>query len=579
MFRIRRIFDSTSPANRGAIAEIKRIFRAQFPAAAKSDIDTLEEKLSDPMQHQFRAVVLVAENSKLHTEGFAVVFHDPKLKFSYLDFIATQKGTIGRGVGAALYETVRDEAFGANSRALLFECLPDDPGSCEDEAIRAENIARLRFYERYGARPILGTEYERPVPGGSADCLPHLVLDGLGRTKALDRRWMPRVVRAILERKYAYLCPPEYITEVSKSFDSSDVALRPLRYVKSVAIETPQPPSLPPIVMTVNEEHDIHHIRERGYVEAPVRIRAIADKLEEGELVRTVKAKRFAMDHVYAVHDRAFVNYLRRACELTPEGRSVYPYVFPIRNATRPPKEMTVRAGYYCIDTFTPIHRNAFKAARGAVDCALTAAKALIEGERMAYALVRPPGHHAERGFFGGFCYLNNNAVAAHYLSGHGKVAILDVDYHHGNGQQDIFYQRADVLTVSIHGDPSFAYPYFTGFADESGDGVGSGYNLNLPQPEKLDGKGYLQALRRALAAIEAFGPTFVVIALGLDPAKGDPTGTWSLKPEDFERNGERIGSLRRPMLVVQEGGYRTRTLGANARAFLTGLRRSLHAD
>ncbi len=278
------------------------------------------------------------------------------------------------------------------------------------------------------------------------------------------------------------------------------------------------------------------------------------------------------MKHILAVHDADFVNYLRHACRNAPESKSVYPYVFPIRNATRPPKELTVRAGYYCIDTFTPINRNAFPAAKRAVDCVLTAADEILEGRRIAYALVRPPGHHAERRTFGGFCYFSNSAIGAQYLSQHGKVAIIDVDYHHGNGQQDIFYERDDVLTVSIHGDPDFAYPYFTGFADERGAGPGEGFNLNIPLPENRDGSQYRKALEKAIRAVRDFAPAFLVIALGLDPAKGDPTGTWSLAAKDFEENGRMLGSLRLPTLVVQEGGYRTRTLGKNAKSFFRGL-------
>jgi acetoin utilization deacetylase AcuC-like enzyme len=271
------------------------------------------------------------------------------------------------------------------------------------------------------------------------------------------------------------------------------------------------------------------------------------------------------------------VQYFRRACELAPEGKSVYPYVFPIRNVARPPKEMLVRAGYYCIDTFTPINRNAFPAARRAVDCTLTAADELLKGRRIAYALVRPPGHHAEHRSFGGFCCFNNAAVAAQHLSQHGTVAILDIDYHHGNGQQEIFYQRRDVLTVSIHGDPDFAYPYFTGFEDERGSGPGKGFNVNLVLPEVQDGTQYRRALERALRLIGDFDPAFLIICLGLDPAKGDPTGTWLLTASDFEANGRMIGALGLPTLVVQEGGYRTRTLGVNARRFLQGLIDAAH--
>jgi acetoin utilization deacetylase AcuC-like enzyme len=255
-----------------------------------------------------------------------------------------------------------------------------------------------------------------------------------------------------------------------------------------------------------------------------------------------------------------------------PPGRALYPYVFPLRNRHRLPAERSVLAGYFCIDTFTPITRNAYLAARDAIDCALTAADAILGGSPLAYALVRPPGHHAEARSFGGFCYFNNAAVAAQHLCAHGRVAILDVDYHHGNGQQDIFWRRNDVLTVSLHGHPRFAYPYFSGFSDERGEGDGEGANLNLPLPEQQDGAQYRKALGRALDVVAAFAPRFLVVALGLDPAKGDPTGTWSLRAADFRRNGEMLRSLALPTLVVQEGGYRTRTLGVNAANFFRGL-------
>jgi acetoin utilization deacetylase AcuC-like enzyme len=257
--------------------------------------------------------------------------------------------------------------------------------------------------------------------------------------------------------------------------------------------------------------------------------------------------------------------------EIKP-GDTVYPYVFPLRNITRQPDDLTIRAGYYCIDTFTPLHSNAYAAARGAVNCALTAAEKVLEGDWLAYALVRPPGHHAERRTFGGFCYFNSAATAAQYLSGHGKVAMLDVDYHHGNGQQDIFYQRDDVFTVSIHCDPRYAYPYFTGFPEEEGTGPGIGFNVNLALPEAVEPEHYREELKRALRLVEDFKPRFLVVCLGFDTAKGDPTGTWSLNSDDFEKNGELIGRLGLPTLIVQEGGYRTRWLGSNARRFFVGL-------
>jgi acetoin utilization deacetylase AcuC-like enzyme len=279
------------------------------------------------------------------------------------------------------------------------------------------------------------------------------------------------------------------------------------------------------------------------------------------------------------VHDLHFVEYLKRVCARVPPGKSIYPYVFPIRNATRPPRELPIRAGYYCIDTFTPLNRDAYMAAKRAVDCSLTAAQAILQGYRLAYALVRPPGHHAERRAFGGFCYFNSTAAGAHYLSAHGKVAVLDIDYHHGNGTQNIFYERADVFTISIHGHPHFAYPYFSGFQDERGTGAGEGFNVNLPIPEEVNGEEYRKVLGKALRRVNKFRPQFLVVAFGLDPAKADPTGSWNLLPQDFEANGRMIGSMRLPTLVVQEGGYRIRSLGANARRFFVGLWHGAHSS
>ena len=185
---------------------------------------------------------------------------------------------------------------------------------------------------------------------------------------------------------------------------------------------------------------------------------------------------------------------------------------------------------------------------------------------------MRPPGHHAERSSFGGFCYFNSAAVAANLLSSNGRVAVLDIDYHHGNGTQDIFYERADVLTVSIHGHPRYTYPYFSGFEDERGKGDGVGYNLNIPLAESIGQEIYRKHLRLALERIAGFAPDFLVVSLGLDVARGDPTGSWMLGAKDFLANGELLGGLGVQKLIVQEGGYRTRTLGVNARNFFQGL-------
>jgi len=403
--------------------------------------------------------------------------------------------------------------------------------------------------------------------------MPYLVFDGLDRGQPLSRSYAKKVVCAILERKYADLCSPEFVKHVLASFRDDPVRVREPRYLPAKTPRVPATAPAPePIAVFVNDKHNIHHVRERGYVEAPARINAILRELEGNGLIENLPVKKHSSRHILAVHDRGFYEYFRRACRNVGQGKSVYPYVFPIRNVARPPREWSVRAGYYCIDTFTPINGNAFPAASRAVDCALSAADEILDGRRVAYALVRPPGHHAERGVFGGFCYFNNAAIAAHYLTQYGRVAVLDVDYHHGNGQQDIFWHRSDVLTVSIHGSPVFAYPYFSGFAEEQGEGEGEGLNKNYPLPEIVDGPKYRDTLAHALKTIGRYDPDFLIVALGLDTAKGDPTGTWMLRAKDFEENGRMIGRLDLPTLVVQEGGYRTRTLGVNARSFFRGL-------
>jgi len=346
------------------------------------------------------------------------------------------------------------------------------------------------------------------------------------------------------------------------SLESLDIRRSPARYI----------PADQRIALLVNDKHAIHHVQEQGYVEAPVRIDSILTEIEGTGLFQRFVPHRFSEKHIKSVHDSKFVNYLKKVCARLEPTESVYPYVFPLRNVARPPTELPIRAGYYCIDTFTPLNRNVYPAAKRAVDCALTAAEKILEGYRLAYALIRPPGHHAEHRAFGGFCYFNSAAIAAEYLSKHGKIALVDIDYHHGNGQQNIFYERSDVLTISIHGNPHFAFPYFSGFKDEKGLGAGKNYNMNIPLPENVDGERYHRALEIAMKRVARFRPDFLVIALGLDTAKSDPTGTWSLEAEDFEANGQMLGSLNLPTLVIQEGGYDSHVLGINARHFFAGL-------
>lgn len=579
MFRIRRIYDDTLTIDRETIEQVQQILRSQFSAISESEINSLAQKLSNPLKYRFRTILFVADDMKPKVKGFALLNHAPDLSFCFLDFISVDPKSAARGIGGALYARVREEARALGNAGIFMECLPDEARICGEPATVKQSRARLRFYERYGALPIIHTAYETPLKP-EYDCPPYLVYDDLGTGQPLARDRARQVVRAILIRKYGKDCPKGYIDLVVDSFRDDPVLRRPPRYIKTEPIKVHPVKSLEKLIaLVVNEKHDIHHIRERGYVEAPVRIASILKGIEPTGLFERLPTRHFSEQHIKKVHDPKFVDYLHQVCTSLEPGKSVYPYVFPIRNAARPPKDLPVRAGYYCIDTFTPLNHNAYKAAKGAVDCALTAAKLLEKGHRLAYALVRPPGHHAERRLFGGFCYFNSGAIAANYLSREGRVAVLDIDHHHGNGTQDIFYQRNDVLTLSIHGHPSFAYPYFSGFSEEVGEGAGTGFNRNYPLPETLDGAAYRPVLAKALKRIRAFKPHFLVVALGLDAAAKDPTGTWSLTAADFEENGRMIGSLRLPTLIVQEGGYRTRSLGTNARHFFLGLWTGMHGN
>ena len=572
MFRIRRVYDDITPANQDAIAEVLAILKEQFPLLSRRDLKKLPEQLRNPLKYQFRAILFVAEGAKGKIDGFALLFHAPSLNFCYLDYLSAAKQMTGGGIGGALYERIREEALDLETIGLFFECLPDNPNLSRDPAIRKQNIARLRFYERYGATPIIDTAYETPLTPGD-DNPPYLVYDNLGQDIELSNSQAKEIIRAILERKYKGVVPKDYVEMVIDSVKDDPVRLRKPKYVKKPSIPIIRStPVDKRIRLVINDRHGIHHIEERGYVESPVRIDAIMEELNKVDLFQRIPVRHYSEINITAVHDWGFVEYLSNVCSKLDEGTAIYPYVFPVRNRARPPKDLPIRAGYYCIDTFTPLTGNAYLAAKRAVDSAITAAKQLLQGYRIAYALIRPPGHHAEPASFGGFCYFNSSAIAANILSKYGKVAVLDVDYHHGNGQQEIFYERDDVLTISVHGHPSFAYPYFSGFRGEKGKGSGRGFNVNYPLPEIIKNEKYHQTVAVALKRIQRFKPAFIVVPLGLDTAKEDPTGTWTLEAYDFESIGNAIGSLRRPTLVVQEGGYDTRVLGTNALHFFKGL-------
>ncbi|MEZ5854541.1 MAG: histone deacetylase family protein [Hyphomicrobiaceae bacterium] len=456
------------------------------------------------------------------------------------------------------------------ARGLLLDVPPAEASKLKDLSRLSVNRQRLRFYARYDVQKVAGTLWDVEPNPRNEGYLTTLLYDPLGRRPRLARRDARRSVRFILVEQYGFEPDDPFVGRIVESFDKDPVVVEPLAG-KRVVARPSRGKYIAPLKVVAAELHVIHHLRERGYVARPVRVRQILRGLE-GLAFERVPARHFSDEHVTAVHNSHLVDYLKAMSRRLDEKAIVYPEVFPIRRPDRIPRALEDRAGYYCADTFTPLTRNVWPAARHSVDVALTAARLVAEGERFAYALCRPPGHHAERRIYGGFCFLNNAAIAAHYLSRRGKVALLDIDYHHGNGAQDIFYDRSDVLTLSIHGHPSHAYPNFSGYADERGEGEGKGFNRNWPLDPPVDDDRYIHVLEEAIAVARKFDPRFLVVALGFDIMRGDPTGSFSLTTRGLDRIGRRLGTLRYPIVVVQEGGYSVGNLRVGAHAFFEGL-------
>ena len=279
---------------------------------------------------------------------------------------------------------------------------------------------------------------------------------------------------------------------------------------------------------------------------------------------------------IAAVHTPEYLSFLRniytRWRRIDGAGDEVIPNVHPANRSDGYPKSAVGQAGYHQADTACPIAEHTWEATYWSAQSAIAGADAITGGERACYVLSRPPGHHAFADLAGGFCFLNNSGIAAERLraAGH-RPAILDVDVHHGNGTQGMFYDRADILTVSIHADPARFYPFFWGHAQERGQGAGLGANLNLPLARGTGDDAYLKALDQALERITAFGATSVVVALGLDAHEDDPFQGLAITTAGFARIAAAIAALGLPTLYVQEGGYLSDALAGNLTSFLSG--------
>jgi len=312
------------------------------------------------------------------------------------------------------------------------------------------------------------------------------------------------------------------------------------------------------------------------YMENPDRMDRILNALTQTDWADLCEPRDFGLDPIYAVHDKDYIDFLASCWTewLASEAKdksTLLPATFALRRHPQKPTSLLGRAGYYIMDLSACIVEGTYQAALASANCALSAAETVVNGEQTAFALCRPPGHHAGKDYAAGYCFINNASVAANWLSAKGKVALLDVDYHCGNGTQDIFYERDDVLTISIHADPNFEYPYYAGYADETGAGTGLGFHKNFPlEPSAgTDEARYLLALEEALRLIRRFEPNYLVVSAGMDIYADDPLGTIKITTEGIGEIGKRISALDLPTIIVMEEGYNNEALGKNIVRFL----------
>ena len=353
---------------------------------------------------------------------------------------------------------------------------------------------------------------------------------------------------------------------------------------------------MPGMKVVYTPRHLAHDVTHETYLGLAVPASEVAERAERirASLVadggfELVDPTDHGLDPILAVHDPGLVRFLEEAW---PQARRetinrafLVADTYPVRamfeglseaamGRLREPRAVGGRTGWWGLDSSNPIVQGTYDAARGAVDVALTTVDLVLDrGEPAAYGLCRPPGHHAARSMAGGYCFFNNAAIAAESIARRTgePVAIIDVDFHHGNGSQQIFWRRGDVFYTSIHADPADIYPFFLGYAEEVGEGPGEGANLNQPLPAGTGDSAYLEAVDRALAAIARMRGSVVVVSLGFDTFGQDPIGTFALTTAAYHEVGRRVAALGRRLVILQEGGYHRPSLGENARAWLRG--------
>ncbi len=333
-----------------------------------------------------------------------------------------------------------------------------------------------------------------------------------------------------------------------------------------------------------SEDHKLRNAQTELYggqliapFEAPERMDYVLEQINETELGEIIAPREFSMKPILRIHDPKFVDFLETCWEkwrALGYGGEAIPTIQPVRGMRlRIPDHIEGQLGYFSLSIETSISEGTWEAALASAKVALTAQSLLNEGENAAFALCRPPGHHAASDMLGGYCFFNNAAICAQAFLDQGakRVAILDVDFHHGNGTQSIFYDRADVMYLSLHGDPEHAFPHFLGFVDESGRAQGEGFTHNYPMPPNTSYSEWFKALEDSCSKIKTYAPDALVVSLGVDTFEDDPISFFKLKSDDFRHYGRYLGKLDLPMLFIMEGGYAIEKIGINTVNVLTG--------
>ncbi|MFX3689157.1 MAG: histone deacetylase family protein [Peredibacter sp.] len=307
--------------------------------------------------------------------------------------------------------------------------------------------------------------------------------------------------------------------------------------------------------------------------ETTKRAQNIFRKLKAESWIELAEPPKIPLKAIRDNHNYQLITLYNTAMELADE-EAYYPSVFPQRAKAKADPTNINHAGFFCFDSGTPLNNKTWQAASWSAASSYYAAKSVLAGDPVSYALSRPPGHHASRDTYGGYCYFNNAAIAAKVLRTKGRVALVDIDFHHGNGSQEIFYKSDDVFVASIHGDPREYFPYFCGFPSEQGSGAGLGNNLNVILPTGTKWPAYKKALRTVLLnAVKRFEPDYLVISAGFDTYKLDPIGRFALETADYKKMAKEFDALKLPTVICQEGGYFTRDLGDNVVSFLSGFK------